>query len=174
MKAKNILSILTMLSIGSSCCLFPVVPGYTQRVVVGDNARKSCYLHVSTVSRNELQKYIECIEITYSKYSRKHYVRNSSNKISTDPGAEVFYISSAQNRYIDTPEKASPYNYGDVVNHISTLFSEIDDPERTRRFLRDLASIQYEQCGKNVYTIEERCAALAAVDIRPDWCKKGF
>lgn len=171
MKIKNTLLILAMLSTGSSCCLFPIVPGYTQRVVVGDNARKSCYLYISTVSQDQLQKYVECVETRYSEYSRKYYVHNSSDKPRTDPGAEIFYISSAQNQYIDTPQRASPYSYGDVVNYISTLFAEVDEPERTRRFLRDLASIQYEQCGENVYTIEERCAALAAVDIRPDWCK---
>ena len=72
--------------------------------------------------------------------------------------------------YRTTQEKASPFNYAGFVAFIKESSLYQSTPAETMRGLRDWTKMLYEQCGAEVYTTEERCAALAAVDIAPDWC----
>lgn len=173
---KNFLLLILFLMINTtvSCCLLYNNPPMSHIKSILDSTRNSLLLHVQSIDPEGIAEYDTCVKNAYIVYYKSNYKETPQNEIPSHAGSMLYYISHSQNEYIITKEKASPYSYRLYVDDMKQAWHGIEVPAPPMRFLRDLASIQYEQCGKNVYTIEERCAALAAVDIRPDWCKKGF
>lgn len=174
MKNFLLLILFLMMNITVSCCLLFNNPPTTHVKSILDSTRNSLLLYIQSIDPEDVVEYDTCVKNAYIIYYKKYYKETPQKEIPSHAGSMLYYISHSQNEYIKTKENASPYNYRFYVDEMKQAWQGIEVPEPPMRFLRDLTSIQYEQCGENVYTIEERCAALAAVDIRPDWCKKGL
>lgn len=171
MKKYFLLIIFLMMNATVSCCLLSNNPPESHIKSILASIRNPLLLYVQPIAPEIIIEYDTCVKNAYISYYKRYYKETPKNEIPSHAGAMLYYISHSQFEYIKTKEKASPYNYRFYVKDMKQAWLGIAVPEPPMRFLRDLASIQYEQCGENVYTIEERCAALAAVDIRPDWCK---
>lgn len=131
------------------------------------NRRKSERIAQLYLSKKPIYLYGECIGKKITPYIK-------SKVIDKDDYTSLL-ISKYSSSYITTPEKASPYNYHNFVQFIKSG-GKYDDhvyennKELITQALQYWTSILYDTCGQYAYTVDERCAALSAVDLTPDWC----
>ncbi len=117
--------------------------------------------------RKPIYLYGECIEKKITPYIK--------NKVIDKDDYTSLMISKYSSKYITTPERASPYNYHNFVKFIKSG-GEYDDhvyennKELMTKALQHWTTVLYDTCGQYAYTVEERCAALSAVELTPDWC----
>ncbi|WP_291448063.1 hypothetical protein [Desulfovibrio sp.] len=151
------------------------------------------------LNTKNFEAYEKCLQGIYKEYMMIHpYSKQNSRQIRNSAGnrleassLDIYYaLSSEQDhlftleKYIDDPNFAGQYTLSDEEkNYMKTgspyyyqgavSFIKKESPyptEYTARILHDWTSMQFELCGQEVYTVEERCAALSAVGITPNWC----
>lgn len=162
---KNILYFQIVILLLVGCTRFKYE--FTVIPTINYSAREAERISILYAPSNNRHLYIECVKNALTPYIKKEII-NRSDHIS------LMIIDYSFN-YITTSEKASPYNYHNFIKFIKSG-GEYDDGvyERNKELITQAlqywTSVLYDTCGQYAYTVDERCAALSAVDLTPDWC----
>lgn len=115
------------------------------------------------------RQYHDCVKEKILPYIKNEMINENSSFF--------FDIKIFLTEYMDEYNDVSPYNYhkfADFVKkgEIHGIYVNDKNEKQINTTLQLWTSVLYDNCGQYAYTIDERCTALAAVDLTPDWCPR--
>ncbi|SHN55620.1 hypothetical protein [Desulfovibrio litoralis] len=188
-KVCNFILICLILSIFSGCCWYRLLGAKSGGYIT----TASLKYYNKNITKENQKIYADCVDKYFVDYKCKYEyeTKNSPSRIDPDtyiPATHHYAISFAVfsnndfiTDYTGTPKNSDSPTNNQYSNFVKQYTSDLqnnndnlkeNDKAILLQGLQEWTKIRFEQCGANVYTIEERCLALDSVGLRPDWCKK--